>query len=291
MTSLQQLLEALQPRIKRLRPLVRALPQFLFDLAALLCGIRNYIMLDYAPGTTLQQLTQALEPLGQLLPGFNGCILELDGCCYIANSAKLLQHLSSLASNIGSWPYIISFSNGQAKLMQPEHCTELQQQVQLVVQCLQHQLQAPQPAYNGSYMPLIDLGRMQGLPAMPTLNGLLLNYPIVYWVRNVEEACQASRILSSSRLQLFSVRGKCMSCSTVADGWLSDGISGVLWSFTVPEHLYDEEVADSVQRFKHLVAARALNGCAGFLGVDLAVGLWQDVTMEVTVVGPGPVSL
>jgi hypothetical protein len=62
----------MQPRLKRQRPLARACPQLLLDLAALLSGLRPLIMLDYAAGVTPAQLTQVLQPLPQLLPQFQG---------------------------------------------------------------------------------------------------------------------------------------------------------------------------------------------------------------------------
>lgn len=62
----------MQPRLKRQRPLARACPQLLLDLAALLEGLRPLIMLDHAAGVTPAQLLQALQPLPQLLPDFYG---------------------------------------------------------------------------------------------------------------------------------------------------------------------------------------------------------------------------
>jgi hypothetical protein len=67
----------MQPRLKRQRALARACPQLLLDLAALLSRLRPLIMLDNAAGVTPAQLMQALQPLPQLLPQFQGEELRL----------------------------------------------------------------------------------------------------------------------------------------------------------------------------------------------------------------------
>jgi hypothetical protein len=42
------------------------------DLAALLTGLRRVLMLDYVPGANPVLLSQALAPLQQTLPGWQG---------------------------------------------------------------------------------------------------------------------------------------------------------------------------------------------------------------------------
>ena len=49
----------------------------------------------------------------------------------------------------------------------------------------------------------IDLERLPGLPLMPTLNGLLLGYPVVYAVATAEESQKAARCLSSGSITVF----------------------------------------------------------------------------------------
>lgn len=70
----------LQPRLRRHRPLARGCPQLLFDLAGLLSGLRSVIMLDTAPGATPDMVQQALQPLTELLPGFQGRIVTQRAC-------------------------------------------------------------------------------------------------------------------------------------------------------------------------------------------------------------------
>lgn len=80
----------MQAGLGRHRPLARVRQQLLGDLAALLTGLRCVLMLDYAPGTTPQQLAQALAPLQTMLPGWRGEYSGLTGrpCwrCWIAFS-------------------------------------------------------------------------------------------------------------------------------------------------------------------------------------------------------------
>lgn len=62
-----------QAALGRHRPLARVRQQLLGDLAALLSGLRVVLMLDYAPGTTPQQLLAAvLTPVQQALPAWQG---------------------------------------------------------------------------------------------------------------------------------------------------------------------------------------------------------------------------
>ncbi|KAF6261259.1 hypothetical protein COO60DRAFT_803812 [Scenedesmus sp. NREL 46B-D3] len=343
-SQLQRVLQALEPRLKRQRPLARACPQLLLDLAALLSGLRPLIMLDHAAGVTPAQLLQALQPLPQLLPTFQGCILHLEGCCYLANSRQLQHHLTQLAhstSSSSSWPAIIIFVDGQAALAQPEQCQELQQQLRVLNTALHEQLQrwqqqqqqaseaaacgceAPaqsqqQPmqhhsagnsrggssSSSSSLMPTIELGTIQGLPAMPTLNGFLLGYPAVYWVRGLDDAAAASKVLSLSRLKLHRVHGSCSAVAALDGGTGSASNKGsrntMLLSFTAPEALCDAEFDCKVQQLLTRLRAVAGSGtsdvrcevlhlAAGYVALqDLE---WTWVELSVTDIDAQPVSL
>jgi hypothetical protein len=66
-----------QEQAKRHRPLARASQQQLLgDLAALLCGLRAVVMLDYATGTNVQQLVQLLAPMQQQQPSLARELLQ-----------------------------------------------------------------------------------------------------------------------------------------------------------------------------------------------------------------------
>ena len=57
----------------------------------------------------------------------------------------------------------------------------------------------------------VDLEALRplGLPPMPTTNGWLLGYPVVYSVADADEAQRASRCLSSGDLLLVTATGVC----------------------------------------------------------------------------------
>ena len=49
----------------------------------------------------------------------------------------------------------------------------------------------------------VNLDLLSDLPLMPTLNGWLLGYPVVYYIRSADEAQAAARCLSSDALSVF----------------------------------------------------------------------------------------
>ncbi len=53
-------------------------------------------------------------------------------------------------------------------------------------------------------IPVVELDGVEGLPAMPTLSGLLLGYPAVYVVHDLPSAQAASRCLSATSLCFYS---------------------------------------------------------------------------------------
>lgn len=177
-----------------------------------------------------------------------------------------------------------------------EECLELQRQVGTLADAMQTLL-APamseeQSAEQGTnqlqsvgspgFSRIIDLSKIPGLPVMPTLNGLLLGYPVVYWVTGLDEAAAASRVLSASVLQLFCVKAVC-SCVGPTNQ--------ALMSFTVPAELCDAGVEKAVNGLRRKVQESAANcslsdGCAA-----LPAGTWGEVVLAVEGVGPRPISL
>lgn len=237
-------LHSIQAGLGRHRPLARVRQQLLGDLAALLTGLRCVVMLDYAPGATPQQLGQALAPLQQTLPGWAGCTLELEGCCYLANSTTLLQQLSQLAADTHSWPVVLGFAGGEPQQLQQEGLEQLQQQLTQLPAAVASVL-SPPPAggqAGGGWLPHVKLDDCPGLPAMPTLNGLLLGYPVVYYVRDQEDAAVASRVLSRGELTLHRVLATCgaqlgAALSRAGADGDGDGLVVVVMAFTVPAAL------------------------------------------------------
>jgi len=268
---------------------------------------------------------------------FAGCILELEGCCYVANSTLLLERVSQLAADTASWPIVVSFTGADPHRMQEgAEQQQLQQQLKQLHTVLQQGLGAagqhacskagnnqhacstpsgPQgasvelpdapegqsvvPAAGAAavadgqeWLPLIKLGNCQNLPAMPTLNGFLLGYPVVYHVRDLQEAGVASRMLSASQLQLHRVVATCAAQLTAVLQAAGDQRSNqaaahqacdkvVLMSFTLPATAESADAQEKVQQTVHRVRGRQ---------VELP-DIWQALELSVISVGPQAVSL
>eukprot|EP00775_Hariotina_reticulata_P005467 gene5467-5702_t len=176
-----------QPLLQRCRPLARVRGQFMADLAALLSGLRNTVMLDYSPGVTPQQLRDVVGVLSQLMHKENQAASD-------TQVKKLHQQLQPLITALQQQ------LDKQQGVNVPERLTDTGKST------------ITTRKYSGSMFSLadwdvLDLSGFAGLPVMPTLNGILLGYPVVYWVQQYEEAVAASRELSMSRLQLYKITG------------------------------------------------------------------------------------
>lgn len=143
------------------------------------------------------------------------------------------------------------------------------------------------------WLPNIQLGKYPDLPAMPTLNGLLLEYPAVYCVRDYEGAAAASRVLSASELKLHRVvatSGPQLSAfleSAASPG--SQKAAGaavanavVLMSFTVPDTVDGAVVEERVQQTLRRLQGKREQGSRD---------MWQSVRLFTSWVGPQAVSL
>ena len=128
---------------------------------------------------------------------------------------------------------------------------------------------------------VLDLDSIQGLPLMPTMNGWLLGYPVIYLLADAEEAALASRALSSSALLLHRVMLACREPLIVAPQGLSRaGQADVLCAFSLPEELLGSCVEARVGLWLDDVRDAA---------ADWAI--WDVPEMDRASVGPGPVAL
>jgi hypothetical protein len=240
---------------------------------------------------------------------------------------------SSSSNSSSSWPVIITFADGRAVCAPPEQCQELQQQLGVLSAGLQEQLQhwqqqhktsaaaataaaigtgQVQPAMHqyrsaaldsrdrssgggsSSSMPVIDLGRFQGLPAMPTLNGFLLGYPAVYWVQSLQEAAAASKVLSMSHLKLHKVLGSCTAVKACSGDASGAGRVPCLMSFTVPESVCDGALECKVlQLLARLQGAAAGSDvcCDGAASATVQLREWAGIELSVEDVDCQQVSL
>jgi hypothetical protein len=153
--------------------------------------------------------------------------------------------------------------------------------------------------------PVLCLDAIPGLPALPTLNGWLLEYPAVYLVHTLEEAAAASKALSSDKLQLHMLRAQLASkvCSQLRTG----DASHVLCAFSVPEAMHGSDVLQQrVQQLVDVMQHRLRQGtspplasssssssstvCAG-TGVLKPDSCWLDIAMSRQWVGPQSITL
>jgi hypothetical protein len=113
---------------------------------------------------------------------------------------------------------------------------------------------------------------------MPTMNGWLLGYPVVYQLADAEQAERASRALSASTLLLHRVTLRCR--LQLGQQQAAPGPGGVLCAFSVPDELLCEEVEGRIARW--LDGLRAAAGRAG---------VWAEPELVAMPVCPGPVAL
>lgn len=145
----------------------------------------------------------------------------------------------------------------------------------------------------GCAWPTLDLEGVPGLPCLPTLNGWLLGYPIVYLVEDAAQACLAGRVLSASSLDLFRV--KAAPAAPAAAGSDAAGARGTrrdlladaepvdLLAFTLPSELRDAGVDVAVDGF----VAELVRRQAGAAGEPW----WGELRLHVERMGPRPVAL
>jgi hypothetical protein len=215
------------------------------------------------------------------------CALHLDGCCYVAATTRLLQQLDSLATQPDSWPCMVGFAAGHPQLLVPDaFLPQLQQQMRQLHDAVQQAAAAAAAA--AATVPTLDLGRLQ-LPAMPTLNGLLLGYPLVYHVRDQAGAAAASRALSGAQLSLHHISGACPALLQLLPevlGGIAERSSQqqrvVLQAFTVPGCVagggcIDARVTQLLARLRTVSAAMC--------------GCWLDIQASVVDAGSTAVVL
>ncbi|GFH13321.1 ANK_REP_REGION domain-containing protein, partial [Haematococcus lacustris] len=214
----------------RCRALQSCRTRLTLDVWVLLSGGRAVVMLDYCLGLQLRDCLALAAAVNRAVAGQAGSdllvTLTQEGCCYLAHTTLLCQHLQRLTQG-GPRPLLLHFPPPQAAAgsLQPQLLPAAAAQVLLaglssLVQALQPDLPQHTPAPSlahalpttgpaSTQLPptsctALDLGALPDLPPMPTLNGLLLGYPCVYVVEGSrEQAQQAASTLSCTPLALL----------------------------------------------------------------------------------------
>ena len=174
------------------------------------------MMIDYAAKLNQQALLHILAGAARLT-GLHYTVFSWGGSCFLVSCQDQVTS------------YLRSIVNGDAKLMMVEFGSTSPQWMERANETIAPLLKplinalTPSdtlPSRTAPAIPLIDLDTLDTL-LMPTLNGLLLGYPVVYYVTTAEESQKAAMALSSESLTLFRV------------------LSGetILSSFSVPSHL------------------------------------------------------
>jgi hypothetical protein len=164
------------------------------------------------------------------------------------------------------------------------HTQELKSQLLVLLSKVQRRRGADQPPW-----PVLSL-KSSRLPCMPTLNGWLLGYPVIYLVGSYQAAASASRQLSAAQLRRFSLRLACAALGPLAGGEAGGAAAAdVLLSFTVPAELHTPALDAAVSALVGFVAGLSIEGEGTGL---FPAGAWSGPpTLCVETVGPGAVSL
>ncbi|KFM27908.1 hypothetical protein F751_5946 [Auxenochlorella protothecoides] len=171
-----------------------AVPKLVADLAAVLCGLRPSLMLDYAlltPKIALELARQA-----SLLGDCPLTVAQLADCTFFLRPDRYLPDAAP--------PLFIDFTSGTATWVEPgsERGTSLAG----VAAEVRASVARRAVASGAPCLLTLDCDRWAARgAALPTLAGILLGYPAVYAIGSQEEGAQAARCLSSGGLVLHSL--------------------------------------------------------------------------------------
>lgn len=295
MKELWHKLQQLLPQLKmRLRASVRR--RLAIDIMALGTGVRAAVMLDYIPCTPamLQQLCQLLLHVSQEVDEVAALrVLHMEGCGYLVHPSYLLEYMDRSLSSPSPLLFIVLDDEIPRKASQTEQETivkslsETQQRISslLLVQSVNTcSLTGTQESKETSLLEVRE-GAVPNVIAvgdptsgsgilLPTLNGWLLGYPVVYFFLE-ENASRAGRCVGSGPVQLHQVLigSSLLNASNFQKEAESICDEDELLSFTVPNDLSPLGLSeDWAQLFFKKVTA----------SVQRASDVWKSVRVEVT---------
>ena len=201
--------------------------QLALDLFILSKGGRAGLMIDYCliPSQSLLQIlngaTRVTRTSYLVLSWDNG------SCFLVIRPDEALDHLRSIADGKRR-VMMVEFIALGPEWKDPRSVVEaLTPSLKLLINAIAPHT-APQPlAARIISTPVIQFESLKQSLLMPTLNGLLLGYPVLYYVESVEESLKAARDLSSEPLTLFR-------CTSGGDQ------TQIISSFSVPTRLLPE---------------------------------------------------
>lgn len=281
--KLQQLLPTLK---MRLRASVRR--RLAVDIMALSTGLRAAAMLDYVPCTPLmlQQLSQLLFHISQEVHEVADLrVLHMEGCGYLIHPSYLLEYMDRSLNSPSQLFFVVLDDDSPRKACQAEHegivknLSGIQQRISsLLVQDVKSCSLTGTQESNGENATtnVIEAGNSTSGSGilLPTLNGWLLGYPVVYFFVE-ENASRAGRCVAGGAVQLHQVL---VSSSLLnPSNFQSDAEltyeEDELLSFTVPSDLSPSGLGeDWAQLFLQKVTESVERACV----------VWSSVRMEVT---------
>lgn len=153
------------------------------------------------------------------------CVLEIESCC-------LPVRMDSLRD--APLPKLISFltsPEGSTVPQWTEHATQME--VHAAMNRIKHAI-----TIQAEKSKCLGIDALIHPLTMPTINGWILGYPVSYLVHSVDEAEKASRVLSTSTLQVY----RAYSClHTLGNQHLQDL---PLLSFSLPESLLNQSFGE-----------------------------------------------
>ncbi|KAF5840467.1 hypothetical protein DUNSADRAFT_16558 [Dunaliella salina] len=175
--------------------------------------------------------------------GVHWCILTYDDCHYVANQSGIMKHVDSLLCHPSPgnltdptlMPALIGFFDERGTFAPTVLSDQDAKGVLRLLESFRTELRC-NPGVNlvskhgrVGKVQVIDLAVSASQLLLPTLNGLLLAYPVVYVVEGgIDGASRASRSLSSQDLTLFEMAAAppVALCAALArHGWASQGHS------------------------------------------------------------------
>lgn len=179
------------------------------DVLAVAAGVRSFVSLDGAclrdPRAAADWLGAALLPVVAAVAPHPGdeklALVVIDGVCCVCSPSRLLRegaarlkalrrHGPSAAAMAGPLrgalaPLLVRLGEGGARLLSPEEHARVCAQLEALHSVLEDAFERAAAAASPSSLPVVPdllLLPASGLPALPTLNGWLLGYPVVYTV-------------------------------------------------------------------------------------------------------------
>ncbi|KAG0560163.1 hypothetical protein KC19_10G158600 [Ceratodon purpureus] len=223
MKELWNKLQQLLPQLKmRLRASVRR--RLALDIMALSTGVRAAVMLDYMPSTPamLQQLCQLLFHISQEVHEIAALrVLHMEGCGYLIQPSYLLEYMNRSLRLPSPLLFIVLDDDIPRKASQTEqeaivkNLSEIQRQISSLLSVQSMKSCSGSQASNGESLSEVTEGAVPNVLAagdptngsgilLPTLNGWLLGYPVVYFFLE-ENASRAGRCVASGAVQLYQV--------------------------------------------------------------------------------------